>query len=491
MALKEDRSGVLGSAVAYGGIGIIIQVVRLIQEIALRRLLVPEVVGIIGLANLVQSAVKSMDLGILAAASRELPLLRGAGHSEEEGVVRVTAIRSYVAQSAVFAIPVAVYALVAVPDIRIRFALIAALIIQVLTAACEGRQLVLQSAQKFSGLGRVGLMFSLAYAFGVVGGAKFFGLAGVLGGGVAAWAAQAFWLRRYETSSALNKGGRFESRALMELIRFGLPLRICDYPTAFAVLVDSMIVGRLLGLEGLALYTTLRAFFNQALELPTRFSVVVLMRLYHNDAGPGRATSAPQLRRYLMVQYLLVLPAIVCGVVVGLQLLTSCLLPRYEAVVPLARLLLLEFYFVPQVSLMRNYWIMDKKLGMIAASGSLWLLSRVVLLYWLIEVRGLGLTGAAWACLVSAALYHFFVLATVGRSLWGGIGAAKLGLLAIFSAACTGVVVRQFSAPVLSGWIPAIAVAIRQMSGMSALLSPLLLLGLCEVVSSRRQPGAI
>lgn len=490
MSPKKDGSGLLANAAVYGGIGIVVQAVRLVQAVALRRLLIPEVIGVIGLADLVQSSVKSLDLGIIAAASRELPLLRGAGRSEEEGVVRVTALRSYVAQSAVFAVPVAVYALAAVSDPRIRWALCAAVIIQVLSAACEGEQVVLQSAQKFVGLGRVGLLFALAYAVGVVIGARIFGLAGVLAGGVAAWAAQAFWLRRCGASYGLSEGGRFESKVLAELVRFGLPLRICDYPTALAVLVDSMLVGKLLGLEGLALYATLRSFYNQALELPTRFSSVVLMRLYHNDAGPGRAASAPQLRLFFLVQYLLVLPAIISVVVVGLRLLTSCLLPRYEAVVPLAQVLLLELYFVPQVSLMRNYWIMDKKLGMIAASGSIWLLSRVALLYWLIEVRGLGLSGAAWACLVSAALYHFFLLVTVGRSLWGGIGAVKLGLLVVFSVACTGVVVRQFSAPATPDWMPAIILAARQMTGMTALLSPMLLWGLWEIVRSRRARSA-
>lgn len=483
---SKERVGLLANAVVYGGTGVVTQVVRLAQEVALRRLLVPEVIGIIGLADLVQSTVKSLDLGILAAAGRELPLVRGAGDAEQEGLVRVTALRGYIVQHVLCGIPIVVYALLAVSDRRICWALLAAAVAQVLTAACEGRQLVLQSAQKFIGLGRVTLMFSMSYAAGVVVGAKMFGLAGVLVGGMLAWAAQDLWLRRCVSSQGLRDGGRFEFGTLKGLVRFGLPLRFCDYPTAFAVLIDSMLVGKLLGLEGLAIYTTLRAFCGQALELPSRFSSVVLMRLYHDEATGGRMASAMLLRRFLMIQYFLILPAIICAVVVCLRLLTSCVLPRYTVVMPLAEVLLFEMYFVPQISLMRNYWIIDKKLDMIAASGGVWLLSRGVLLLLFLQKLGLGLTGAVWACLISAVLYFFFLLFAIGRSLWGGGGAVRIGFLAVFAAAYTGVVVRKLDAPVSANWLPALMAAGRQLFGILVLLSPLLVGGYGALQRSRR-----
>ncbi len=487
---SKGKSHVRANAAIYGGAGIIVQIFRLVQEVLLRRLLTTEIIGIIGLGDLVQSFAKSLDLGVVVAAGRDLPLLRGAGRLDEEAIARRTALWGYVAQAVIFAIPVVVYALVAVTDPNIRWALCAASLVQVLTAACEARQLVLQSVQNFASLSRVNLSFALIYAACVVSGAELFGLRGVLVGGVAAWIVQTFLLRHYIAGLVLQEG-RLDFRVLKSLISFGLPLKLCDYPTALAFLVDSMIVGKLFGLEGLAIYSTARAFFNQALELPTRFGSVVLMRLYHDDAAEGRAVSAAQLARFLKAQYFLILPVLVCGFAVGLRFLASCFLPRYMPTVAVAEVLILEAYFVPQISLMRNYWIIDKNLRLIAVSGSLWLISRVVLLYWLAVGLKLGLIGAAWACVASAIVYYAFLLIGIGHPLWGGAGSTRLGLSAIISAAVAAIAVRQLNTPMPAVLTAAMLVAVRQLTGMMMVISPLILFGLLVVVAEDNDVGSV
>lgn len=483
-AAARPQSRLLANIAAYSGSGVIVQGVRFVQEVALRRLLMPEIVGVIGLADAVQSFVKTLDPGILAAASRELPLLRGAGQHEKELAVRATTVHAHVLQSALMALPVAGYALLFCSDRRISLALLAASVVQVLTAACEAQQLVLQSAHEFRTLSRIGILFSAAYALGVVGGARWAGLNGILIGGATAWAAQAVWLRVGRSHAGLGTAAKIDVPTLKGLVKFGLHLRVWDYPTSLAMVVDSLIVGRLLGLEALAIYSTLRAFCNQTFDLPARIGSVVLMKIYHDDAGNGRTSSAEKLFRFLVAQYLFILPVLICLGIAGVRLLTSCVLPRYEAVVPLASILLFESYFCPTTSLMRNFWIIDKNLNMLAASGGVWAISRVALLYWVIPK--MGLTGAAFACVMSAAIYYVFLLTTVGRAIWGGRDALKIGLLVAGSALYTAIATRLFIEPAAAGWIPAIFAASRQIVSMLALLSPMLAWGIWRFLRSVR-----
>jgi hypothetical protein len=185
-------------------------------------------------------------------------------------------------------------------------------------------------------------------------------------------------------------------------------------------MVDIVVVSRTQSLEMLAVYSTARAAFTQVLEVPAKMATVVVARVYLN-VGKGMAAReiGDEIWSYLYRKVLLVLPLIVIGTGAAGIFLLPALLPKYRDSVPVLVLLLPGIFFTPQVLVVRNLWLAQRRLDRLAIVNVLQLgVIAAALAAATTRFPG-SLPAVAGAVLVGAGVNALLLCLTVGRELLG------------------------------------------------------------------------
>jgi hypothetical protein len=150
-------------------------------------------------------------------------------------------------------------------------------------------------------------------------------------------------------------------------------------------------------------------------------------------------------------------------------------LPKYHEAVPILSVMIFSMYFMPQTSLIRNFWMVDRRLPALA-SASMFTLSvmtiGLVMSAWWFDT----LQGVAVAVLIAWAAHYSYLLATVGRTLWGTRGTLWIAGNAAASLAYTGSVV--FVIRYALDGAPAGTPAFIGVFSAFLLITPILFLGL-------------
>src|SRR3977135_4520209 len=112
------------------------------------------------------------------------------------------------------------------------------------------------------------------------------------------------------------------------------------------------------------------------------------------------------MKTFLLIEYLIVLPVLICSVCFAFAFLTSQFIPAYVTSVPVIRTLILAVYFVPQTTLIRNFWMLDKRLVALGASNIVGLLGMLASLFVTLRLSGLTLGSIALASVVGYFIYY-------------------------------------------------------------------------------------
>ena len=473
-------NGYLANVAAYCGTSVISQAALAIQGFVVRRFIAPQLLGIWNLVAVFQSFLGTFDPGITTAAFRELAVLNGTGNQAEATTVRSTALWSRIGYSIVLASVLlykghdktGVYAL----------GLLAGATITVLSATSESFVTFYQSAQEYVRLSRATLTYSLSAATLLSLGAWLGGIYGLIGTALVGGMIQLGLLVALRPK-ALAVRPTWSWAALKRLIAFGLPFRLVDYPGSLMAILDVLWIGRFLNPGALAIYVTARSLLNLAVDIPARMGSVFISRICNVGAVPERRPGlAKELSAFLLVQYLVIFPVIIIGIGAMMSLLVRSFLPSYAAAVPVLRWLLLAIYFVPQTTIVRNFWMLDKRLVSLGVTNLVGLAATATSIFVSTTLNGRTLPSLARGTVVGYALYYTCVMFTAGREVWGLKHAAYLVVHAVGSALVLGWISAGPAQRAVTGdWAAALHDLTFSLARNVAIVTPLLLYGGCKL----------
>lgn len=444
----------LKNLIAYSGASMLVQFMQLTQGFLLRRLLLPGAIGVWNYIGVTQGFAGTFDAGITAAAARDLPLLHGA-KSEREATVRSVAFWARLFQSLVFAVGIAVWGLVQNArgrNMTLPVALAAGVLL-IFAATNESLSTFCQSRQRFGTLGRSN-MFGAALNLSLMPlGAWLAGVRGLVCGAVAAAILQAAQLFIRTSREGYPVRMVWSWKEVRELLRYGVPIRLVDYPLALFMIMDQLAVAKYADLAALGLYSTARVIFNMSVDIPSRMGNVYLARLYvQAGSGCDRKTIGAELKQFLRVQNLVTMPMVICAVWCFADLATNLWLPKYVGALPSVHILLSAIFFVPQTSLVRNFWLIDGRFKALAASNLFGLIAVSGSILAFIHGRGRHIEDVAAGMVVGLMGYYLALMATAGREVWGWKGACSVAICPFLGATFCGVsgIVGSYGARLLA-----------------------------------------
>lgn len=435
----------LKNIVAYGGTGAVAQVAQFLQGVVTRRLLAPALLGLWNQVGVAQSFGSSFDCGITQAASRELALLHGAGSRDEEDVTRATAWWGRLLQAIIFSLVVVLWTILNVRANREELAWIAATasILLIVSAATETLTAFHQSRESYAALGRIQLVNATLAAVLLPVAAAVAGVKGLYVGAIVAGGIQVVQLFSLTRSANMPISWTLDFRILRRLLRYGIPARCVDYPLALGAMMDLLVVTRFMLIEDLAIYVTARTLFLAGAEIPTRMGSVLISRIYiKSGSGTNREVLADELRRYLSVQYLVVVPILICCVWAFANVIVLTWLPKYSAALPVLCVLLPIVFVLPQTSLIRNIWLLDGRFRPVLLSNLVAVIALGSGIVGFTATVGLSLQSIAYGVLVGYSVYYGALILTIGRELFGSRGALLLGLTCFVAMLACELIVR-------------------------------------------------
>jgi O-antigen/teichoic acid export membrane protein len=433
--------------IAYSGASLIAQGAQILQNLLVRRFLAPVLMGMWGYVGVIQNFVGIFDLGLTQAAGRDLPLLRGARKHEEEQTVRSTACWARLGQGLIFAAGILIFSFVrnghqeASP---LGPAMVAAVLVVVL-AWNDALTVFCQSAQCYRALGRSIIATALISVLLLPVAARFGGIYGMMAAAVMVAIIQAVLLTWLARTADIRITMSCRWPVIRRLVSFGLPLRLVDYPLALFMILDSLFVARYGSASQLAIYATALMLFALASDIPARMGTVILSRIYTLSGGNiNRSHLAGELRRYFFIQHTLFMPFLLATLWWAVQFILPAFLPKYTSALGVAQILLVGIYFMPSNTLIRNFWIIDKRLGALFFSNLGGLAAGLVALLIATRAGHWQLSWIACAMVCSYAMHFVILLCSIGRAIWGSRTAVIVGAWALGGSAYIALLFRYF-----------------------------------------------
>jgi O-antigen/teichoic acid export membrane protein len=445
-----------------------------VQELFVRSVLPPAAMGAWELANLVRRVGNTVDLGFLPAAQRLLPRLGKDGRSDQVAGYRNTALSSQMVTKAVVAITVIAYVLLVrhVFNVQSVVALLAASVLLVLYAISDSVITFLQTAERYAGLSKGTVIGSFLTAAVVIGGTWRWGLPGLIVGNIIGLTAYVAILLRVAMLEHFNLELGWKLPVFRDIVSFGAPIRAADFPLGILADIDMMVVTASAGVSTLAVYGTAKVILNQLSGLVSWLALVMIVRLNHqSDTASARQLLGSRLEQFLDVVNLVLLPVAIVGACVGTPAILAVVAPKYLGAMSVLPVLLPTLYFMPQTTVVRNIWLLDRKFGRLALSNIWGLAATALTIVAIWRLHGLSPRGIALGYLLGNAMYYVWLMSTAGVDALGGRRSFGVAVRALGSAAYTmwlvNTVIRP-SAPL--AWNAAVAGALAAGVGVAPVI---------------------
>lgn len=411
------------NVISFGLANTYVRFVRIAQEFIIRIILPPEILGIWSLAMVVMNFGITFDLGVISAVAREFPLLYGAGKKQLAVESRYAAFWLHFFSKIIVALGIVIYVICNIHrySSMIIIADLAVAPMIVIASISESFAMFYQVTQQFVSLSKLLVLYWTLYCILLVIGAYVAGVSGLLIASLLAYILQAIILKRgmFDDDHRIYKPA-WSWYAVKSLLWFALPFRLVDYPMSLLTMADSLFVARFFGLKMLAIYATSKLILNQAGEIPSWICSVFLVKL--NTHFGRNEQSRKELKKeallHLSIQYLIIVPLLICLVVIMTCFVVVNFLPKYLESLSFLPVLLLTLYFLPRVTVFRNFWLVEKRFKSIGISNLIGL-GVMILGLGLLEVYNrLTLLHVAYVYLLSYAFYFLYMILTLGRELW-------------------------------------------------------------------------
>ena len=255
----------LKDSISYGSSTTLAQIIGLFRGILIRIILIPEILGIYNLIQVVLGFVSVLDFGASSAAGRELPILLGKRDSINESLMRSTVLWFTIGQSVTVGIGTLLYALFF--DVEyISLGILGFVIVAILlffSSVVNSYDIFLRCSQNYIGLSKIIVIMSVFEAIFYISGAYFWSVNELLIGVVISSLFKLLLSIFIGYYNGIIIKFDFSFKQIKELLSYGFPLRIIDYPMQYMVMLDLIWITKFMDLGSLAVYTTAQIYIKQ------------------------------------------------------------------------------------------------------------------------------------------------------------------------------------------------------------------------------------
>lgn len=400
------------NALSFGSANFLGQIFRAIQELWIRSILSPTVLGTWNYVTVTYNLSSTFDAGVQTAVVRELSLLHSSSDASAKISYQVTSFWMEVIQRAVIAMGFILYGLSLPYDLHQVevYSWLAAGGFVILGGWGETFSSFYRANQDYTRLSVRTVFYWAFFAAVHVLAAKLAGVKGlliafplslsfyglILSGGMS------------QTAMALLKPRKYFRWSMAKsLLAFGVPFRITEVPMVLFQLADVLFLSRMSTLETLATYSTAKLVVTQVGQIMAWFSTVMNTRIAALFVTKSKKSLGEDVAELLEFYYLLFIPATIVGSLVAMIIVVRFIIPQYERSLEALPVLLFSLYFLPNTTVIRNFLILEKKFRPLLI-GNLIGLASVVLGYFI--VSRIDLSNQKIVSLVSVLSFAFYFL---------------------------------------------------------------------------------
>ncbi|MFH2011570.1 MAG: hypothetical protein ABIJ37_02510 [Pseudomonadota bacterium] len=419
---KIRKSVFFKDSLAYSGTNVIAQLLTVIRSFAVRRILPPEIMGFWNFMTVVQGFLGTFDLGVIAGATRELPLIGARGDNTEKKRIYSTTLWFTVIQNCIVALFAVWYvrwhhSQYSTTEITVAFAGIAVFLISSFYTVYSTFFI---TSQAFVLLSRILIAFAVIDCIGFVVFAWFWSLPGLIIISIVSVILRGAVFIFLGRLINLQTKVKISLRSLKRLLSFGFFLRIVDYPNALFNMVSILWVTKFTNVEALALFSLARGFSMQVNDISTRVGSVYTMRFLEQvGSGISREVIGRQMKQYLLFQLMVIIPALCWVAFIGLTFIVNSFIPKYAGANESFLILIISSFFYVLNSGLTNPWMAEKKLlnrGMANVFGLLAMVGAIAVTWFIF--KGTTIRDVAYASVAGSYLYFVYMVIAVGKSYW-------------------------------------------------------------------------
>jgi len=419
---KVRKSVFFKDSLVYSGTNVLVQLLTVIRGFAVRRILPPEIMGIWNFMTVVQNFLGTLDSGVVSGAARELPILGARGNSNEKLRVYSATLWFTLIQNSI----VSVFALGYIywnrgqyPDAEIIAACIG-IVIFLISSFYTVYSTFFLTSQEFIRFSKISLVCATFDTIGFVIFAYLWGLAGLLGISIVSVVLKSGVLIFSGKFVGLRVRLQLPWDSLKRLLSFGFFLRVVDYPYALFSMAAILWVTKFMSVDALAFFSMANGFALQVADMSARVGTVYTMRFLDQiGSGTPRDVIGKQMKQYMLVQLLLILPFLSWAAFIGLTFITNTVIPKYSNANETFLILLMGGFFYVLNSGLTNPWMAEKKLiqrGMANLFG-LFAMAGAIAIQWFVFHRQ-SISDVAYASVMGSYLYFVYMVMAVGKNYW-------------------------------------------------------------------------
>ena len=400
-----QKHGIIMDTIFYSGASCIAIIIGFLVSISSKRFLGVSGAGYWALLTVVQTYALYVGLGIKKGLVREIPQLMGAGEIKkakelEDATFSYLIIASLAGAAVIWFIS---FFLVADPLLKKGMKIIAVLILA--THLYNLMLVILRARKHISILSKVVVLNTLFIALFALPGAYFFGVNGFATGTLVATCISFYSAKRLANtrfSFYLDWGKTWH------LIKIGLAMLLAGILFRTFLNIDKIMIGNMLGIERLGLYTIGIMAVQQVSSLPRFFNIVIFP---HIQEKYGATKDVTEIKSMIIKPTYLIsrLGPVLLGLIIFLvQPIVLYVLPQFQDGLGIMKILVFGYFFMAVNEMSSTLlFTIDKQRMLIPLYGVM--VAACIGLNYLLITLGFGITGVALGTSISYFLFFLVV----------------------------------------------------------------------------------
>ncbi len=337
------KKKIIKDTMIYSAANYIAMVIGVLVSFGIKIILGTVGAGYWAILKVVISYGEYSDLGTRNILSRDLPQAVGEGNFKKIALVKDVTFSFSMSMSILSALFVAVFAMLKVHDVTLRYGLVVIALLIILTQGYNYFIVILRAEKKFTELGYLIIQNMLLVAFFPIIGGVCAGLIGLSIGFCIATGLSIILAHR-ATKSDLN--WCIDRIELKRLLKSGMPMVMLSYVLVTFLSMDAIMVGRLISMEDLGLYTIGLMAVQQISRLGRFTSIVIFPHIQERFGDTGSLLDSKDFFIKSTQALICFLPTVIAITAFALEAAVHTFIPQFQGGISSMRILVLGYFFI-------------------------------------------------------------------------------------------------------------------------------------------------
>jgi len=403
----NEKQRIIKDAIYYTASSYICQLLGVVTSVLIKWFLGPSLTGIWTTLQVVLRYSIWSHLGILPAAAREIPYFRGKGDEYEASNIRDLSFCFSLIMSCIAGIAIFTWTMINGDKFphHVIFGIRMISLIVIATSVYNFYLVALGGYKNFSFLSKLTVFNALMTLILVVILVPRFNIYGLY----FATLFNALLSIAYAVIHTRYKiRFKIEWKKIIALLKIGIPLIFGGFVFTIFMSIDKIMIVKMLGAEKLGFYTIAIMGVTYAYALPTNLSIVMFPRFQERFSLND---SVEDIKKYfldLMLVMLCILPTLLGVLYFIVPVMVHYVLPKFTPGITSFKILIIGCFFLSFSPVNSNFLVTLNKQLKLAGITIIAIFLNILLNYYFIKVKKLGIEGAAIGTFVG--YFSYFVV---------------------------------------------------------------------------------